>query len=199
MIKVKRFENMPINSNCYLIFNDDSDKCIIIDPGTKDCTNIIPYIKENSLIPEYVIITHEHFDHIWGVNYLKKIYNIKLISNKFTSICITDKKKNLSLFYDQIGFECLKADISFDKEISMMLSNQEFKLICIPGHSEGSICVNIGDFLFTGDTLIKDKKTITKLPGGNLRKLNKSIKKLDKIINSNIMICPGHGKMYRLI
>ena len=78
MIKINMFENKPINSNCYILYNGYSNRCVIIDPGTKNCSNIIPFIKEKKLTPEYVILTHEHFDHIWGVNFLRKKYNIKL-------------------------------------------------------------------------------------------------------------------------
>jgi len=194
MITVKRFENKPVNSNCYIIFNDFSDRCVIIDPGTKDCTNIIPYINDKNLTPEYVILTHEHFDHIWGVNFLRKKYNIKLVSNKATSRLISNKKKNLSLFHNQIGFECLNSDIIFEKLIELKLINEDFTLFCTPGHSEGSISINVGNFLFTGDTLIKEVKSITKLPGGDKEKLTASLNFIFNNFYLETIVSPGHGE-----
>ena len=62
-------------------------------------------------MPEYIFLTHEHFDHIWGVNLLKEIYNSHLICSLTCSQKIVNKKKNMSIFYNQVGFEIYPVDI----------------------------------------------------------------------------------------
>jgi glyoxylase-like metal-dependent hydrolase (beta-lactamase superfamily II) len=69
-IKVKSFINDPIPSVCYLIYKNNFRDCIIIDPGNKDLIEINQFINEKSLRPVYIIITHEHFDHIVGLESL---------------------------------------------------------------------------------------------------------------------------------
>ena len=69
-MKVITFKNQPIDSNCYVIYEEYHKSCIIIDPGTYGSKEVIKFIDSKNLIAEYVILTHEHFDHIWGVNAL---------------------------------------------------------------------------------------------------------------------------------
>ena len=69
-MQVLTIKNQPIDSNCYLIYEEDCKSCIVIDPGTNGSKEVIKLIHSKKLITDFVILTHEHFDHIWGVNAL---------------------------------------------------------------------------------------------------------------------------------
>lgn len=194
---VRRFINHPVKSNCYVLHYKGDSEAIIIDPGSQNIDELKKYIDINCLRIEFVIITHEHFDHIWGVNILRDHYKFKLIASEYCSDSIQHSKRNLSLYFDQKGFICKAAEITFDKdEYEVLWSSSRIKLIRTPGHSEGSICILIGDSLFTGDTIIKDEETITKLPGGSKEKLRQSLYKLHLIKGDITTIYPGHNESF---
>jgi hydroxyacylglutathione hydrolase len=90
---IKKIKNDPISSNCYVIHNKVNQECLIIDPGTENNYTLNKYLNYKKIFPKYVILTHEHFDHIWGVIDLQKKYNFILICNKVCSNAISDPKK----------------------------------------------------------------------------------------------------------
>lgn len=198
-ILIERIPNKPVDSNSFVVYSDNNVSCIIIDPGTKDCNNLIEFINKEKLIPEYVILTHEHFDHIWGVDKLKDIYGVQLICSSDCASGIVNKKRNMSVFYNQVGFETYPPDILLeDIKYKLTWNNINFEFISTPGHTDASICLLIGDNLFTGDTIIKNTKTVIKLPGGNKVKLQESLLLLKtRFSNKVIMIHSGHGKSFR--
>ncbi len=195
-IKVDLIINKPIDSNCYLIHLGDNSNCIIIDPGTEDCEDLISIIDKRNLKPEYIFLTHEHFDHIWGVNTLKQKYSIKVVCSQECAERIIDKKRNLSLFYNQKGFYLNVADIFFHERLFYMIwQGINIEFIKTKGHSEGSICIKIENNLFSGDSMIKGEKTVLKLPESNKEKLIRSL----NYLKSNYLdtkIYPGHGSSF---
>ena len=91
--------NTPISSNCYVLYNLGGNECIVIDPGSEDNEQLIRFFNEHKLNPRYIILTHEHFDHIWGVSGLKKRYpNVDLICSKLCGELIQDAKKTYLYF-----------------------------------------------------------------------------------------------------
>lgn len=199
-IKVKRILNSPVDSNSFVVYKNDNNFCIIIDPGTRDCKELLKFIEKEKLLPEYIILTHEHFDHVWGVNRLKEIYDSTIICSRECSLRIIEKKKNMSVFYDQIGFEAYPADIVIeDLNNHLKWRDIDIEFIITKGHTNSSICVNIGDILFTGDTIIKNLKTVVKLPGGNKELLVMSLNLIfSKFKDSLIIVYPGHGEKFIL-
>lgn len=194
-VSVKRIINRPVDSNCYVLYKPNNSDCIVIDPGTDDSKELLDFLYRNKLKPTYIILTHEHFDHIWGVNKLKNIFNSKIVCSRDCSTKIIDKKKNMSVFYNQSGFKTNPADIQIE-DVGNKMNWKGFKIefISTKGHTSSSICIQIGNFLFTGDTLIKNKKTITKLPSGSRADLMLSLNYLDQnYSNKKIRIFPGHG------
>jgi len=195
-ILIERIPNKPIDSNSFIAYSQKSRNCIIIDPGTEDSSDIIDFINNKRLKPEFIFLTHEHFDHVWGINKLKDIYNPKIVCSKDCAAKIINKKKNMSVFYNQIGFETTSADIHIeDINNKLEWNGKNVEFIATKGHTDASVCIIIDNNLFTGDTIIRDIKTITKLPGGSKTKIMESISILkNKFFNKKIMIHSGHGE-----
>jgi glyoxylase-like metal-dependent hydrolase (beta-lactamase superfamily II) len=173
---------------------------VIIDPGTADCFDLLDFLKSKNLTPDFIMLTHEHFDHIWGVNTLLQTFGCKLIASTDCSEKIMNKRRNLSLFYDQIGFETPNANIII-KEGNTILTWNNNIIECIEskGHSSGSICILSDNKLFTGDTIIKDYKTVVKLPGGNKSELKVTLEKIFLMFNKKkIIVFPGHEECFNL-
>jgi glyoxylase-like metal-dependent hydrolase (beta-lactamase superfamily II) len=192
-MRIVKIINHPISSNCFIIHHNNDKNCIVIDPGSEN-TQLLENEIGNKEV-DFIILTHEHFDHIWGADKIRKKYNTKLYCSEVTANAIVNKKKNMSLFYNQIGFELQPASLILQDGQYIDWHDIEISIISTPGHSKGSICIKIDDNLFTGDTIIKSTRTVTKLPGGDAKELANSMEKLENMGLLNLNLYCGHGEI----
>lgn len=199
-LTVLKIENYPVASNCYVLYDkSQGNTCILVDPGSENCDSLERTLEEHELLPEYIILTHEHFDHIWGCNYLTNKYKCKLICSGKCATAIKDPKRNHSLFYNQVGFVINHADIILeDVDWKLKWRKYELDFIRAGGHTESGICFTINKYLFTGDSLIKDLKTVTKLYTGSKSALKKTIQTLESMKGHGYVVCAGHGDFFDL-
>ena len=201
MLIVHQIINIPVTSNCFVVYDKTfGNECIVVDPGSESDDVLLDYFMQNELKPRYIILTHEHFDHCWGVNELREHFpTAELVCSMICSEAIQDKKKNYSVFHQQPGFDLKPADIILE-DVNWSLSWNNFKLGFVPaqGHSAAGILFFFDKYVFTGDTLIKDIKTVTKLKTGSKEKLMESVVLLEKEKGKNLIICPGHGETFGL-
>ncbi len=196
-IKVSRFINNPITSNCYVIYKKGEKSCLLIDPGDNNPEKLMLFLEQKNLSPEYIILTHEHFDHVSGANSLRSTYSCKLIATKECSNSLPNPKKNLSVFHDNIGFSVAHADIIVANE-HFEWGAQSLRFLKTPGHSPGGLCFHLGNNLFTGDTILQNYKTVTKIVGGNKQHLLASLNEIFSTFDGDTMIFPGHGVRFLL-
>ena len=180
-----------LGANCYLVSDESSKNTFIIDPGG-DAQLIAAKIKELSLVPAGIIITHGHYDHIEAIAELKKLYGIPVYIHKDDREFLTAPALNGSAFFGENrtfpAAEVLVEDNSIIKGGPL-----EFKVIHTPGHTPGGICLLTGDIAFTGDTLFKGSVGRWDLPGGSEERLMISLAKLSKL-PPEVTIYPGHGE-----
>jgi glyoxylase-like metal-dependent hydrolase (beta-lactamase superfamily II) len=67
----------PLETNCYIVYCQDSLECAIVDPGA-DADRIFLMIARKNLKPELILNTHGHIDHIGANKDVKEKYNIPL-------------------------------------------------------------------------------------------------------------------------
>lgn len=174
--------------------------CIVVDPGSRNNTELLFFLKENCLTPQYIVLTHEHFDHIGGVNGLVKKYSVPIVCSELCSQRIKDSFDNCSVMYDDnlaividsptLSIESLNYKLTFDGE--------QLEFFKTPGHSDASICFTYEDCLFTGDALLKDLKIVTKLPTGSKEKLNDTLQLFRIMQGQGLTVYPGHGESFGL-
>lgn len=201
MLKIQRFVNELMTSNCYVVYDEDTKRCLVIDPGSEKSLREIEFIEKNLLTLDFIIITHEHTDHNWGVNALREHFlDSKLIcSEKCSKRIRKANKAYFLLYYDapDYRYEIAPADYFVsDGEIIEWFGHQ-IEIIFTPGHSFGSICIDIDGKFFTGDTIMPYK------PYFNGRDSNQdewedSIKHIMEKCVPDTLICPGHGDMLTL-
>lgn len=192
---IQRFNNSPIDSNCFVIYSDYDSSCIVIDPGTEDCSNIFPFLETNGLKVEFCFLTHEHIDHITGLKTLKEKTGCQVVCSSVCAGYLNDTKYNLSEFEER--FEPTNsfptADITFDSMLNIKWLDMEMKVSVMPGHSRGSAMMLIGNDLFVGDNLIKGIKTKANYFGGSKRSLLSSLENLiERYGNSDLTVHCGH-------
>lgn len=201
MLTVQSFVNSPVTSNCYVLFDRDfGNECIIVDPGSRSEKELIDYLVGESLIPKYIILTHEHFDHCWGVNELVELYQIPIICSELCAEAIKHEKQNCSVFYDNkdcftINSEALSIE---SKNSVLFFYGYKIQFYSTFGHTDASVSFVVDKCLFTGDTLIKDEKTVTKLPTGSVEKLKGSLSIYSSFLGKNFKVFPGHGECFLL-
>lgn len=201
MLKIVRLLNNPVDSNCYVIKDmANGNGCIIVDPGSCDNGQLYESLTKDGLNPQYVILTHEHFDHCWGVDSMRERFpNLKLICSATCSCAIQDKKANHSIFFQQPGFELKSADIILDEnDWAFEWYNYKMNFHPAQGHTTSGIIFTINNYVFTGDELIKGIRTVTKLKTGSKEKLTESIQLLGQMKGKGLTVCPGHGEVFLL-
>lgn len=181
--------NSLFNSCTYVIDNGES-VCWLIDCG--DNEPLLPLLKGKRL--KGVLLTHSHFDHIYGLNELLKRFPETLIyTNESGKEALLDERKNMSLYHETpFVFE-------FPENIRIVKDGDEIeisggikaKVMATPGHHPSCLTYIIGDAIFTGDSYIPGTKVVTNLPKGDKRLAQES---LDKIIQlaKECKIYPGH-------
>ena len=201
MIKVRQIFNSPVTSNCFVLYDKTvNDDCIVVDPGSKSDEALFDFFEVENLRPYYVILTHEHFDHCWGVNELVKRFQIPIVCSELCAEAIKYEKRNCSVFYDNKESFTINSETISVESLGGILhfSGVDIYFYSTPGHTEASICFEIGKFFFTGDTLIKDTRTVTKLMTGSKVGLQKSLDFIKNRQGKQLMVCPGHGEVFEL-
>lgn len=199
--KVLGFINSPVPSNTFLLIGED-EHCVVIDPGTKEQVELRDFILSQGLTLDYIVLTHEHFDHCWGVNYLLAAFPTKVVATQKCAEWVQTPMNYFNQLYynSDETYQIKKVDIVVE-EIGekMMWSNTPVLFIKTPGHTNKSMCVEIGGCLFTGDTLLyRTKPFIKKRYGGSISELKRSIETIYNSYSGDTKVFPGHGDPFLL-
>lgn len=187
-----------VQTNCYIVINDETKECFIIDPGASG-KQLAEKIGQDNLTPVAVLLTHGHFDHAGGAKPLAEEFGIKIYAHEAEADTLHDSQKNVSWM---IGAkETYDADVFLKDEEVINLAGFEVKVLHTPGHTEGGCCYYIADerVLFSGDTLFAQSVGRTDFPGGSMSQIVRSIQEKLMTLNepgnleNDIMVYPGHN------
>ena len=193
MVKIKKIISGILAVNCYLIYDDETKKTLIVDPG-EEGDKVISEIENENLQPEMLVNTHGHFDHIMSDGQIRKRFNIPLAVSRDDASMVSNSFQNGSviLWGEEVLIE--KPEILLDDNQTVELSFTKFKVIHTPGHSEGGICLLFDGFILTGDTLFAGTIGRTDFPNSDHEKMMLSLEKLKKL-DPKTVVYPGHGSM----
>jgi glyoxylase-like metal-dependent hydrolase (beta-lactamase superfamily II) len=195
VIKVKKIISGDLEVNCYIVYDSNNLHSVIIDPG-QDGQKVISEIERSGFIPEMLINTHGHYDHMLSDDQIRLKFRIPLAVSKEDSFMLSDANKNFSNFF--AGSTTVKdPEIILGDNQEIKLSFTTFKVIATPGHTKGSVCLLFDKFLFTGDTLFAGTIGRTDLEGGNYQEIICSLNKL-KTLDQSLIVYPGHGSSTNL-
>lgn len=200
MLEAARFINSKFNSNTYVLSHPKHDDIWVIDPG--DTEPVFEWMRNHSKISvTAILLTHAHFDHIYGVNEIVERFPdcVVYVANEYGMDALRNPKTNGSKYTEEGPIVIAdSAKVEYYSDTMRLWDKVEMKTINTPGHSDDSQCLLLNGMLFTGDTLIKDVRTVTKLKGGSVEKLEESMKIIASLKGNSLRVMPGHGDAFEL-
>jgi len=196
MLRYEKIVIGELGTNCYLIWNEDTKDCLVIDPAD-DGVGISEEINNKKLKVKAVFLTHGHFDHCLGALDLKLIYNADFgCSSEDTFLLDRQDETAKHFLKKEIKVpNFIKIDIDLDKLKEFKLGEEIIEVIKTPGHTPGSVCFYSAKqkMLFSGDTLFAGCRGRTDFKYGSTKEIFKSLKKLMKL-KKDTLVLPGHGE-----
>ena len=199
MLLIESFVFNPFAENTYVVYDDATKECVIIDPG---CSNVgeenepFGFIDSHRLKPLMVIDTHGHIDHIVGNAAVKQRYGIKVAAHPNVKSDFFRSRQQAAMFGMPLSGECELPDIDLEDGEIIKVGESTLEVICTPGHAMGSISLyaEIEGWVFTGDALFCRSIGRTDFPGGSYEQLRASIKeRLFRLPDDTEVYC-GHGE-----
>jgi glyoxylase-like metal-dependent hydrolase (beta-lactamase superfamily II) len=188
-MKVKTVIVGMLHTNCYILEDEQSGKCAVIDPGA----NSERILKElDGKQPEIILLTHGHFDHILAAAQIKRATGAKLYIHKEDEHMLSERYVKSSGMVKSIT-DVATVDGFFKDGDHIELGSTTVKVMHTPGHTKGSCVLICNDVMFSGDTLFYESWGRTDFEGGDDAEMVASFKKL-AMIDGDYTVLPGHGE-----
>lgn len=197
-MQIKSFEFNFFGENTYIIWDAQSGEAAFVDPGMvndKETAALEHFVAENKLHPKYILLTHAHVDHTFGIEALTSRYAIPVVAHKDDIPLARMRGQQAQMFHLPIDLGPLEIDRFVSDGQKLYLGTEEIVVIATPGHSPGGVCYYVpeSNFALTGDTIFQGSIGRTDLPGGNQRTLIKSIMDKLLVLPGDTVLYPGHG------
>lgn len=190
MLKLKLFTPPSFAANCYILKDEKSGDALVVDPGLYN-NRLEAMLKEMGIAGlRYILLTHGHFDHIIGVNELKKNFGGQVVINEGDEACLYDARESLAYYFGETQHED-KADILVSDGDEIDFGNYKIKVMHTPGHSKGCVCYIIENMMFSGDTLFKSSIGRTDFPSSDIGEMKNSLRRLISL-EEDYDVYPGH-------
>jgi glyoxylase-like metal-dependent hydrolase (beta-lactamase superfamily II) len=178
---IKQVETGLMRNFNYLIGDPATHECVYVDPAW-ETDRLLNIAKVEGFRITKILLTHNHFDHIEGVE--------AVVAATGAEVCIhKDDERPLKKGTGKL--------ISLTDGQELRIGNLPVTALGTPGHTPGSTCYLVKDpetgldHLFTGDTLFQGNCGRSDLPGGDPKVLFKSLGRL-KHLDPATKVYPGH-------
>ncbi len=172
-IKLDRLELAPFGTNAYILTCRESGESVLLDvPG--EVNRILEALKGTQ--PQYILITHNHFDHVGALSAVKSKLDVPVAAHAADAEHLPIPVNILLHDGDEISFGAIR-----------------LKVLHTPGHTPGSVCFLVGNYLIAGDTLFPGGPGKTKSPA-DFRRIVESISQKILGLPDDTQVYPGHGE-----
>lgn len=192
-MEVHRIINSIFNSNTYILDNEENS-IWLVDCG--DIEPILDYSRKHNRVISGVFLTHIHYDHIYGLPKLLKIYpGCAVFTSREGIEALASEKINFSRYHnDPINLSHPNTHCLVDGESVELWKSVYLKAFLTPGHNYSCISYMVKPYIFTGDSFIPGLKVVTSFPKSDKNLADESrFKILDLAKKNELIICPGHN------
>ena len=198
MLHIKTFQVNPLGENTYLLW-DDTKEAALVDCGAffeEEKCAIDEFITEKNLQVKRLLLTHGHFDHLFGAQHIYEKYGIG------PEICKDDvptynaaKEQMLLFMHREIPLDLPPLKSTFDEGDTLKFGNVSLQVISTPGHTPGGVCFYdaMNSIMLSGDSLFQGSIGRTDLPGSSYEELVKSLSEKVITLPEETRVLPGHG------
>ena len=180
-MQITVFQLGQLGANCYIVTDEKAKSCAVVDPGGQG-RQLAQWLRDKGLTPRLVLLTHGHFDHVGGVQELVV---------EFPGLPVYLHPNDTKLTPD-LSRGLFWTDFYEDGD-ELAMDGLTFRVLHTPGHTPGSVCLQVDDVLLTGDTLFAGSCGRTDFPGGSWQQLMDSFARLSKL-PGNFGVLSGHGE-----
>ena len=171
-----------LETNCYIVTDEASLNCAVIDPGDESNT-ILDYLEDNRLHCKAILLTHGHYDHVGAV---------EAVAEETGATVYLNRRDDVREGGDpQYFYRLPEGGEYIDQGDCVQIDSLRFEVFSTPGHTPGGLSFRCGNALFTGDTLFRGSCGRTDLPGGDMDEELQSLKKLCSL-PGDYEVYPGH-------
>lgn len=192
-ISVEKLVLGDIATNTYIVTDSESGECAVVDPAEEN-EYLLSKLKDKNVV--YILLTHGHFDHISGVNYVKKLTGAAVVIHNQDAECLSDGLKSLFIWqYPDKVQPKITPDIITEDGDKIILGSTEITVMHTPGHTKGGCCYVFSDdgIIFSGDTLFRLSAGRTDFLGGSAREILHSLSRLADL-PGDYKVYPGHDE-----
>lgn len=182
-MKIKILPVGGLGTNCYILADEEQGRAAIIDPGD-EAGRILAQVEQESLSVDYILLTHGHYDHTTAVPQLAQA-----LPGARIYIHQSDANGAGSRLFPLAGE--VEELLFYDEGDTLTLGGLAIHVMHTPGHSLGSVVLQVENVLFTGDTLFAGSCGRTDLPGGSYEQILASLRRLAEL-EGDYHVLPGH-------
>lgn len=192
-LKIGRMVLGVCQTNCYFVYKEGSKDVIFFDPADKG-DDIYETLEKNGFQIAGILLTHGHFDHIWGSRKLRELSGAKIYAYEEEKALCEDAQNNMS--ENMRRAYTIKPNRYLKDGEEITIAGMTCKLIATPGHTVGSCCYYFEEdgILISGDTLFQESVGRTDFPTGSMSTLVRSIKERLFVLPDETKVYPGHGE-----
>jgi glyoxylase-like metal-dependent hydrolase (beta-lactamase superfamily II) len=187
MLKIHTIVAGAVSTNCYIVYDTETNEAAVIDPGD-GADKILAYLRQENLTARYIFLTHGHFDHILALEKVREQTGATVVIHGADAVYL----RNPALS-GPFGIRTTPSepDIEASHGDTFHMGGYTAEILHTPGHTPGSICLRMGNALFTGDTLFEDDCGRCDLPGGDYQVMLRSLRFLASL-EGDYAVYPGH-------
>lgn len=189
---VKNYRVGMIQTNCYFMINRETGKGFVVDPGDEGDV-LARRITSEGFEAEAILLTHAHFDHIMGVEELRKKTGAKVYLHTTDHQTLDETMADM---FPQMGRQNLTVPVDewLAGEPTLQIAGFSVKVLMTPGHTRGGVCYYLEKegVLFSGDTLFHGSIGRTDFPGGSYSALIRNVEEKLFVLPDDVKVYPGH-------
>ena len=197
-MKIARLTFNPFEEHTYILWDEESRDCAIIDPGCytpEEQQQLVSYITENRLKVKHLLLTHLHLDHYFGVPFVSRTYGVQPQAGAADEPLLKIMPQQAQMFGTPLPDAPIPTGIHLDGGQTLRIGKEPLEVRSVPGHSQGSLAfyMPLSQAICCGDALFCGSIGRTDLLGGDFKQLIRSIHTQLATLPAETVVYPGHG------